>query len=198
MTADLAERLNKHLAASGFGSRRRCDELIQKGHVRLDGQIVTDPSTRVRPGQEVTVDGQSAAAQKLTYWLLNKPKGYLCTNHDPAGRPRAIDLMLHVRQRLFTVGRLDEASEGLLLLTNDGELAQRLTHPRYGIEKTYMVQVAGRTSREDVQKLLDGVYLAEGKARAKRVRRLGTRGESTLLEIVLAEGDRILVWSDVE
>lgn len=182
------ERLNKHLAAAGFGSRRHCDDLIKKGRVRVDGVLVTDPGMKIAPGQSVTVDQHPATAQKHVYWLLNKPKGYLCTNHDPAGRPRALDLMLHVPQRLFTVGRLDEASEGLLLMTNDGELAQRLTHPRYGVEKTYVVQVAGRPSHDELQQLLRGVYLAEGKARARRVKRLGTRGDSTLLEIVLAEG----------
>lgn len=182
------ERLNKHLAAAGFGSRRHCDELIKKGRVRVDGIVVTDPGTKVRTGQAVAVDQRVAAAQKHVYWMLNKPKGYLCTNHDPAGRPRALDLMLHVPQRLFTVGRLDEASEGLLLLTNDGALAQRLTHPRYGVEKIYLVQVAGRPKNEELRQLLRGVFLAEGKARAKSVKRLGTRGESTVLQIVLAEG----------
>lgn len=183
-----AQRLNKHLAAAGFGSRRQCDDMIRQGRVRVDGQVVTEPGTRIRPDQRVEVDRRAATPEKLVYWLLHKPKGYLCTNRDPAGRPRVLDLMLHVPQRLFTVGRLDEASEGLLLLTNDGELALRLTHPRYGVEKTYVVQVAGKPSREAIRQLTRGVYLAEGKAHAKRVRRLGTRGESTILEVVLAEG----------
>jgi 23S rRNA pseudouridine2605 synthase len=184
----ITQRLNKHLAAAGFGSRRQCDELIRQGRVRVDGQVVCEPGTRIRSGQRVEVDRREVTPEKLVYWLLNKPKGYLCTNRDPAGRPRVLDLMLHVPQRLFTVGRLDEASEGLLLLTNDGELALRLTHPRYGVEKTYLVQVAGKPSREAIRHLTRGIYLAEGKARAKRVRRLGTRGESTILEVVLAEG----------
>lgn len=187
-TTQTVQRLNKYLAAAGFGSRRQCDELIRQGRVRVDGQVVTEPGTRIRPEQRVEVDRRAVTPEKLVYWLLNKPKGYLCTNRDPAGRPRVLDLMLHVPQRLFTVGRLDEASEGLLLLTNDGELALRLTHPRYGVEKTYVVQVAGKPSRDAIRQLTRGIYLAEGKARAQRVRRLGTRGESTILEVVLAEG----------
>ncbi|HZT79725.1 MAG TPA: pseudouridine synthase, partial [Gemmataceae bacterium] len=126
--------------------------------------------------------------ERPVYWLVNKPRGYLCTNHDPAGRPRAIDLVPHVRQRVYTVGRLDEDSEGLLLLTNDGDLAHRLTHPRFGVEKTYVVQVAGRPSREDVQQLLKGVWLSDGHVKARRVKRLRQQGESTWLEIVLNEG----------
>src|SRR5690606_31650541 len=106
------------------------------------------------------------------YWLVNKPRGYVCTNADPAGRPRAIDLVPHVEQRVYTVGRLDENSEGLLLLTNDGDLAFRLMHPRFGVEKTYEVQVAGSPSSADLRKLLEGVWLSDGRVKAKRVKRL--------------------------
>ena len=126
--------------------------------------------------------------EHLVYWLVNKPRGYLCTNHDPAGRPLAVDLVPHVHQRVYTVGRLDEDSEGLLLLTNDGDLANKLMHPRYGVEKTYLVQVAGRPTPEDIEQLLKGVYLSDGHVRARSVRRLKTQGESTWLQIVLSEG----------
>jgi 23S rRNA pseudouridine2605 synthase len=119
---------------------------------------------------------------------LNKPQGYLCTNYDPAGRARVVDLLPHVEQRVYTVGRLDEASEGLLLLTNDGDLAFRLMHPKYGVEKTYLAQVAGHPNKEQLQQLLRGVFLAEGKVRAKYVKRLKSQGESTWLKIVLCEG----------
>src|SRR5262249_28837808 len=122
------------------------------------------------------------------YWLVNKPRGYLCTNSDPGGRPLAIDLVPHIPQRIYTVGRLDEDSEGLLLLTNDGDLANRLTHPRFGVEKTYLVQVAGKPAREDFQKLQKGVWLSNGHVRAKSVRPLKKQGESTWLRIVLNEG----------
>src|SRR5437879_5829494 len=148
------QRLNKFLAHAGVGSRRHCEELIVAGRVRVDGQTIRILGTKVEPDQQVCVDGQPLRAEKPVYWLVHKPRGYLCTNHDPAGRPRAIDLVPHVDQRVYTVGRLDVDSEGLLLLTNDGDLANRLMHPRYGVEKTYLVQVAGSPTTDDVQKLL--------------------------------------------
>jgi 23S rRNA pseudouridine2605 synthase len=183
------ERLNKYLAHAGVGSRRHCDDMIQHGRVRVDGEVVREMGTRIDPEhQKVEVDGQPLHAERLVYWLVNKPRGYLCTNHDPAGRPRALDLVPHVSERVYTVGRLDEDSEGLLLLTNDGDLAYRLMHPRFGVYKTYLVQVAGKPSRDDIAKLLEGVWLSDGHVKAKRVRRLKAQGESTWLEIVLAEG----------
>src|SRR5205807_930698 len=121
-------------------------------------------------------------------WLVHKPRGVVCTNYDPAGRPRAIDLVPHVAQRVYTVGRLDEASEGLLLLTNDGDLAFRLMHPRFGVEKTYLVQVAGMPTPEELQQLLKGVWLSEGHVKVKQVKRLKKQGGSTWLRIVLNEG----------
>jgi 23S rRNA pseudouridine2605 synthase len=183
------ERLNKYLAHAGVGSRRYCDDLIAQGRVRLDGQVVREMGTRIDPeSQQVVVDGHAIEAERLVYWLVNKPRGYLCTNHDPAGRPRALDLVPHVSQRIYTVGRLDEDSEGLLLMTNDGDLAFKLMHPRFGVRKTYLVQVAGKPGRDDIAKLLEGVWLSDGHVKAKRVKRLRSQGDSTWLEIVLAEG----------
>src|SRR6516162_7108176 len=154
------ERLNKFLAHAGVGSRRHCEELILRGRVQVDGKVVRELGTKVEPTQEVCVDGQPLKQERPVYYLVNKPRGYLCTNHDPAGRPLAVDLVPHVPERVFTVGRLDEDSEGLLLLTNDGELAFRLTHPRFGVDKPYMVQVAGSPSADDIARLLKGVYLS--------------------------------------
>jgi 23S rRNA pseudouridine2605 synthase len=182
------ERLNKYLAHAGLGSRRQCEELIVRGRVAIDGTVVRDLATRVVPGQKVSVDGRPLESERLVYWLVNKPPGYLCTNHDPARRPLAIDLVPHVAERVFTVGRLDEESEGLLLLTNDGDLAFRLMHPRFGFEKTYHVQVAGRPTKQDLDKLLTGVWLSDGHVKARRARRLKSQGESTWVEIVLSEG----------
>jgi 23S rRNA pseudouridine2605 synthase len=182
------DRLNKYLAHAGVGSRRHCEELIRAGRVSIDGRTVNDLATRVGPEQEVRVDGEPVHAEKFVYFLVNKPRGYLCTNHDPARRPLAIDLVPQISQRVYTVGRLDEDSEGLLLLTNDGDLANRLMHPRYGIEKSYLVLVAGTPSPEDLRKLLEGVYLAEGHVKARFVKRLKKQGNSTWLRIVLAEG----------
>jgi 23S rRNA pseudouridine2605 synthase len=183
------ERLNKFLAHAGVGSRRHCEELIVRGRVTVDGEVVRELGTKVDPQtQAVAVDGEPLRVERPVYWLVNKPRGYLCTNHDPAGRPLAVDLVPHVPQRVYTVGRLDEDSEGLLLLTNDGDLAFKLMHPRFGVEKTYLVQVAGHPEREDLQRLLKGVYLSDGHVKARRVKRLKTQGESTWLEIVLSEG----------
>lgn len=183
------ERLNKFLAHAGVGSRRHCDELIAAGRVKINGERVADLGTRVDPAtHKVTVDDALVKTEKPVYWAVHKPPGYVCTNHDPAGRPLAIDLVPHVEQRVYCVGRLDEASEGLLLLTNDGELAFALMHPKFGLEKTYLVQVAGRPSMEDCQKLLDGVWMSDGKARAKAVKRVKSQGDSTWLRIVLCEG----------
>jgi 23S rRNA pseudouridine2605 synthase len=183
------ERLNKLLAHAGVGSRRHVEELIAAGRVSVDGQPVRELGTKVNPEtQRVAVDGQPVKLERPVYWLVNKPRGYLCTNEDPAGRPRAIDLVPHVEQRVYTVGRLDEDSEGLLLLTNDGDLAHRLMHPRFGVEKTYLVQVAGHPSREDVQQLLQGVWLSDGHVRARRVKVMKSQGESAWMQIVLSEG----------
>jgi 23S rRNA pseudouridine2605 synthase len=182
------ERLNKVLAHAGVGSRRHCEELIAAGRVAVDGQPVRDLGTKVEPDQRISVDGVPIRAERPVYWLVNKPRGYLCTNHDPAGRPLAINLVPKATQRIYTVGRLDEASEGLLLLTNDGELANRLMHPRFGIEKTYLVQVAGHPAPQDMRQLLQGVWLSEGHVKAQRVKRLKTQGGSTWLRIVLSEG----------
>jgi 23S rRNA pseudouridine2605 synthase len=183
------ERLNKYLAHAGIGSRRHVEDLIRAGRVSVDGEPVRDLGTKLdADSQRVSVDGQPIHAERLVYWLVNKPRGYVCTNYDPARRPRAIDLVPHVDQRVYTVGRLDEDSEGLLLLTNDGDLAHHLTHPRFGIEKTYLVQVAGHPNRDDIQKLLKGVYLSDGHVRARRVKRLKNQGESSWMEIVLSEG----------
>ncbi|MFL5328923.1 MAG: pseudouridine synthase [Gemmataceae bacterium] len=183
------ERLNKVLAHAGVGSRRRCDDLIFAGRVTIDGQKVTEPGTRIDPeAHRLAVDDTPVHLERKVYWALHKPRGVLCTNYDPAGRQRAIDLVPHIDQRVYTVGRLDEDSEGLLLLTNDGDLAERLMHPRFGVEKTYLVQVAGSPTREDMEKLLQGVFLAEGKVKAKFVKRIKSQGSSTWLRIVLAEG----------
>jgi 23S rRNA pseudouridine2605 synthase len=182
------DRLNKYLAHAGLGSRRHCEGLILAGRVSIDGRVARDLATRVGPEQVVKVDGELIRSEKYVYWLVNKPRGYLCTNHDPSRRPLALDLVPHISQRVFTVGRLDEDSEGLLLLTNDGDLANRLMHPRYGVDKTYLVLVAGNPSPDDLKKLMEGVYLSEGHVKARNVKRLRKQGNSTWLRIVLSEG----------
>ncbi|MBY0512920.1 MAG: rRNA pseudouridine synthase [Gemmataceae bacterium] len=183
------ERLNKYLAHAGVGSRRHCETLILAGRVKIDGVPVKDLGTRVDPDRHtVAVDDHPVRTEKPVYWAVNKPVGTVCTNDDPAGRPRAVDLLPHVDQRVYTVGRLDEASEGLLLMTNDGDLAFNLMHPRYGIPKAYNVLVAGKPTPDDLQKLLDGVWLSDGRVKAKSVRRIKPQGNSTWLRVVLTEG----------
>ena len=135
----------------------------------------------------MTVDGQAVRQEPLRYFLLNKLRG-ICAQPDPAGRPRAVDLIPAGKLRLFTVGRLDESSEGLLLVTNDGELAHRLAHPRFQVPRTYAVQVAGRPTPEILATLRDGMFFHEGRFRLKWVRRTGTKGNSAFLEVGLDHG----------
>lgn len=183
------DRLQKVMAAAGIGSRRHCEELIASGRVEVDRRVVRELGTRVDPEQqEIRVDGTPLGKSKRVYFLVNKPVGVVSTNFDPSGRPRVIDLFPNIRERLFTVGRLDLSSEGLMLVTNDGQLANELAHPRYGVEKTYQVLVAGQPSPEVLAQLRQGVRLAEGIARVVSVRVKSALKKSTVLEIVLAEG----------
>jgi 23S rRNA pseudouridine2605 synthase len=184
------ERLQKVLAQAGLGSRRGCEELIVQGRVTVDGQVVRELGTRVDPSAKIAVDGEPIRLEALVYYAVNKPEGYVSTNSDPSGRPRVVDLVAEIPQRVYTVGRLDEDSTGLMLLTNDGELANRLAHPKFGVEKLYQALVAGLPTPESLSKLTEGVWLSDGKVRAKRVRIAGRRGQATLLELVLAEGKK--------
>jgi 23S rRNA pseudouridine2605 synthase len=186
---DSNQRLQKVLASAGVGSRRQCEELILSGRVEVDGKLVTEMGAKADPRQqEIRVDGETLSKQRTVYYLVHKPPGVVSTNYDPSGRPRVIDLLPEARERLFTVGRLDMSSEGLMLVTNDGELANRLTHPRYGVEKTYQVLVAGAFTQNEAAALSKGVHLAEGPARASRVKVRSQKAHSTLLEVVLTEG----------
>jgi 23S rRNA pseudouridine2605 synthase len=184
-----AERLQKVLAHAGIASRRSCEEMILQGRVTVDGQVVRELGTRVDPDrQKVAVDGQAIRPERMVYFAVSKPKGYVSTNSDPSGRPRVVDLLPEIPERVFTVGRLDEMSVGLMILTNDGEMANRLAHPKYGVEKLYRCVVAGHPTPEVLDKLVEGVWLAEGKARARRVKVVGKQGDAAVLEMVLAEG----------
>lgn len=183
------ERLQKVLAAAGIASRRECEELIVTGRVEVDGETVTELGTKVDPeSQSILVDGERIRVLRKAYYAVYKPKGVVCTNNDPDGRLRVIDLLPDTQERLFTVGRLDRNSEGLILVTNDGDLAQRLTHPRYGVEKVYRVLVAGEPSPDVLKQLREGVRLAEGLARVKSAKIKSKHKQSTWLEITLTEG----------
>jgi 23S rRNA pseudouridine2605 synthase len=186
---DGLQRLQKVLAAAGIGSRRQCEELITAGRIDVDHQVVTELGVRVDPAKQlVRVDGVALPNARLEYFAINKPSGVLCTNRDPAGRTRVVDLVPTKGTRLFTVGRLDQFSDGLILVTNDGELANRLTHPRYGVSKTYRVVVAGDPTRETLDKLEQGVHLSNGLARVEHITVRSHHSKSTLLEMVLNEG----------
>jgi 23S rRNA pseudouridine2605 synthase len=177
------------LASAGVASRREGEQLILESRVEVDRQVVTELGTRVDPQRhEIRIDGEVLHRPKLVYFAVNKPVGVVSTARDPAGRPRVTDLLPPNVPRVFCVGRLDITSEGLILVTNDGELANGLTHPRHGVEKIYHVQVAGQVEREVIAQLHRGIHLAEGFAHAKHVRIKSRRKRSTILEMVLDEG----------
>lgn len=186
--ADRTQRLQRLLASAGLGSRRRCEELIEEGRVSVDGKTITKLGTTVDPDvSKVHVDGTLLHKQKLVYYAVNKPVGVVTTNRDPHGRPRVVDLVPN-SERVFPVGRLDRNSDGLILLTNDGELAQRLTHPKFGIRKVYRVTVAGKVGGETMKQMRKGIYIAEGFVKVEGAKLLKSRSRSTEMEIVLREG----------
>ncbi len=191
------ERLQKVLAEAGIGSRRACEDLIEQGLVTVNGETVMELPAWVDPARDrIVADGKRVKpAEAPIYIMLFKPRGTVSTNADPEGRPRAIDLVDHpLKPRLYPVGRLDLDSSGLLLLTNDGELANRLTHPRYGIHKVYEVTVRGSLSAEDVAKLEEGIYLHDhqrgrgSKTRPVRLKFLKRDRDRTRLLMELREG----------
>ena len=182
------QRINKLLAAAGLGSRRQVDELITDGRVEIDGKTVTQVGVKVDADTaKISVDGEPLKRHRPLYFAVNKPAGVLCTNRDPEGRPRVIDLVPG-QNRLFPVGRLDSSSTGLILLTNDGELAQRLAHPRNSVPKSYYVVVAGQVEMDSMRRLQRGIYLAEGFARVDGAKIRRVRKGCTEIEITLSEG----------
>jgi len=185
-------RLHRFLARAGVAARRHCEALIRAGRVSVDGQVVQDPGFVVRPGQHrVEVDGRVVQPEAPVYVALHKPRGLLSAARDPRGRPTVVDWVRRTggpRVRLYPVGRLDQDSEGLLLLTNDGDLAFALTHPSRGVEKAYRVWVRGRVAPQAVQALRHGVRLEDGWTAPARVRVVWTGPNRSVLELVLHEG----------
>ena len=175
-------RLNAYLARAGVASRRGADELIKAGRVRVNGEPGA-LNTFVSAGDRVEVDGRAVGAQRLAYVLLHKPAGVVTTARDPQGRPTVVGLVDH-EARVVPVGRLDAATTGALLLTNDGPLAHRLAHPRYGVEKTYVADVEGAPTDAALRALAAGVELEDGRTAPARVRRLAP----SRIELVLHEG----------
>ena len=182
------QRLQKVLASAGVDSRRNCEELILEGAVRVNGRVVDTLPAFVDADRDViTVDGKRIRAARKAYFLLNKPKGVICTNSDPQGRVRAIDLV-RTDERVFCVGRLDADTTGLIIITNDSELTNKLTHPRYELPRTYVVRVEGQISGGAAEKLKKGVWLTEGKARHAAVKILKRDWKGSLIEVTLRQG----------
>src|SRR5829696_178624 len=182
MPACAAMRLNAYLARAGVASRRKADELIKAGRVRVNGEP-GELNTFVASRDVVEVDGKPVTKQKLAYALLHKPAGVVTTASDPQGRPTVVGLVEH-ESHVVPVGRLDVDTTGALLLTNDGPLAHRLAHPRYGVEKVYEVEVDGALDGAALRALAEGVQLEDGLTAPARVRRLG----AARFELVLHEG----------
>ena len=184
MSSGRADRLQKVLAQAGLGSRRACEELIAAGRVTLNGEVAT-LGTRADPESDaIEVDGAHVGVrQGLAHYLLNKPAGVVTTASDPQGRPTVVDLV-PAEPRVYPVGRLDADTEGLLLLTNDGELAHRLTHPSFGVEKEYLAEVEGVPGRGVLRRLREGVDLEDGTTAPARVSLVGDR----TLRITIHEG----------
>ncbi|MBW3604852.1 MAG: rRNA pseudouridine synthase [Actinobacteria bacterium] len=188
-----AERVQKVLAAAGLGSRRQSEALIAAGRVTVNGRTAR-LGDRADPAVDVlTVDGVRVQTDPtLVHYLLNKPLGVITTMHDPQGRPTVADYIT-MPPRVFPVGRLDADTEGLLVLTNDGPLAQRLTHPRHHVPKTYVAKLRGAVRRQAVRALTDGIELDDGIAVATAVRTLATARDETLLQVVVTEGRNRMV-----
>ncbi len=188
------ERLQKVLARAGYGSRRACEELIDEARVEVNGEIVLEQGLRVQPEKdEIKVDGLTVATQSYQFFALNKPAGVVSTMEDPDGRQCLGDYVQNRETRLFHVGRLDTETEGILLLTNHGELAHRLTHPRYGVKKTYLAAITGPLPREIGKMLKDGIQLEDGYARADHFRVVQQTGKNYLVEVTLHEGRKHIV-----
>lgn len=176
-------RLAKYLAHCGVASRRKAEEIIRAGRVTIAGKVVTDPARDVTGRESIRVDGEGVAPEPREVWMLNKPLDVISTADEP-GRRRAVVDLVPSRARLYPVGRLDADSTGLILLTNDGELAQRLTHPSFGVPKTYRVELRSPIRDSAIERLEEGVELDDGPTAPAAVRRLGP----TELEITISEG----------
>jgi len=188
------ERLQKVLARAGYGSRRACEELVEQSRVEVNGEIVVEQGMRVDPeNDEIRVDGLTVATQSYQFFVLNKPAGVVSTMEDNEGRQCLGDYVTNRETRLFHVGRLDTETEGVILLTNHGELAHRLTHPKYGVKKVYLAHVVGPIPRDLGKQLKDGIQLEDGYAKADHFRVVEQTGKNYLVEVTLHEGRKHIV-----
>lgn len=185
----LIERLQKFLASAGIASRRKSEELIAQGRVKVNGKTISETGVKIDPNADyIEVDGKKLIVEEKIYLILNKPVGYLSTVRDDFDRPTVIDLVGGINARLFPVGRLDYQTEGLLMMTNDGDFAYRLTHPKHEKEKVYQVTIKGEISETDMDKLRNGVELEDGKTAPAKCDHLFSENNLTILEITIHEG----------
>ena len=187
-------RLNKYVASSGVCSRREADKLIAQGMISVNGKVVTEMGTKISPKDEVLYGGEKLQFEKYIYILMNKPKGIITTADDPEGRPTVIDIIAStVSERVYPVGRLDRPTTGLLMLTNDGDLAKRLTHPKHGITKIYHVTLNKSVTKADIQKMLKGVELEDGMSKADNVSYVGDGENKKEIGIELHSGKNRII-----
>ncbi|MDX2435395.1 MAG: pseudouridine synthase [Desulfobacterales bacterium] len=186
----MLERLQKVLAKAGVASRRRAEELIRQGKVRVDSKVVTEMGTKVDPEtQNIECEGVALVSrEEKVYILLHKPTGYLSTVDDPQGRPIVTDLLKNIKERVYPVGRLDLNTEGALLLTNDGELSQKILHPSHEVNKTYVAKVKGVPGRKKLDALSKGIELEGRKTWPASIKVLKTEAQSTVIQIIIHEG----------
>ncbi|HDD43369.1 MAG TPA: rRNA pseudouridine synthase [Candidatus Desulfofervidus auxilii] len=185
----MKQRLQKILSRAGITSRRKAEALIQAGRVKIDGKIVTSLGTKADPEKQIIeIDGKCLFFPPLLYIMLYKPRYYLTTLYDPKGRPKVTDLLKQIPVRIFPVGRLDFDAEGLLLLTNDGDFANLLIHPRYKIPKTYLVKVKGIPKYWELKKIKEGIDLEEGKTLPAKVKLISILKHNAWIELTIHEG----------
>ena len=184
------ERLQKVIAHAGIASRRKAEELIIEGKVKVNGQVVRELGTKVTASDSIEVNGIKIEKEEKVYFLLYKPRGVISAVSDDRGRKTVVDLFPHVEQRISPVGRLDYDTSGVLLLTNDGDFSNLLTHPRYNIDKTYVAKVKGVPRREDLKKLERGIMLEDGKTAPAKVKVLSSDREQgkSIIAITIHEG----------
>jgi pseudouridine synthase len=183
------ERLQKVMAHAGVASRRKSEEIIAEGRVKVNGKVVTEMGFKVDPEKdEIIVDEEIISEEKKRYILLNKPEGYITTVSDPEGRPTVMDLIPDLKQRLYPAGRLDYDSSGLLIMTNDGDLTYKLTHPKKEVDKKYKVLAQGEVCQEDFEKFEAGMVIDGQKTAPAEISNINYKGDKTEFEIVIHEG----------